>query len=245
MDEFYGGLPPVGHCDGTVRGLKEMGRKAGIDHFIVHSVATKPEQVKSINAFISEAVQSSGGMFTGLGAMHPLSQTLEEDFAHLLELGLKGVKIHPDFQKFHVDDEKAFRIYELCEKNNVPVLVHTGDYRYDYSNPERVVNVLKTFPHLKFIGAHLGGWSVWERAKALLWGYPNLYVDTSSSAYWLNAHQMIEMIRAYGAEHVMFGSDYPMWHADTELAILRRLGLTQEEYDQICLKTCADLYHIK
>ena len=167
VDHFYGGLPGCPH-DGTAETLLACGKAEGISHFIVHSVATRPEQVLSINRFISESVERAKGAFTGLGAIHPDADCLREDFEQLTALGLKGVKIHPDFQRFEADSPKAFRIYELCVEYDLPVLVHTGDYRFDYSNPERVVNVLKAFPELKFVGAHLGGWSVWDRALSLL-----------------------------------------------------------------------------
>lgn len=81
-----------------------------------------------------------------------------------MDLGLRGVKLHPDFQRFEADSEKAMHIFGLCEAAGLPVLVHTGDHRFDCSNPNRIVNVLRTFPKLKFVGAHFDGWSVWDDA---------------------------------------------------------------------------------
>ena len=129
VDHFYGGLPGCPH-DGTAETLLACGKAEGISHFIVHSVATRPEQVLSINRFIAESVERAKGAFTGLGAIHPDADCLREDFEQLTALGLKGVKIHPDFQRFEADSPKAFRIYELCVEYDLPVLVHTGDYRF-------------------------------------------------------------------------------------------------------------------
>ena len=84
--------------------------------------------------------------------------------AYRISLGLKGVKLHPDFQNFEADSPCAMSIFELCAEAGLPVLVHTGDYRFDYSNPNRIANVLRAFPKLKFVGAHFGGWSVWDEA---------------------------------------------------------------------------------
>jgi predicted TIM-barrel fold metal-dependent hydrolase len=244
IDRFYDGLPVGKVHDGTVGCLVRTGSTSGISHYIVHSVATTPHQVQSINEFIADSVKKSHGAFTGLGTLFPGSEALLEDFQHLRDLGLSGVKIHPDFQRFCVDSPEAFRVFELCESNDIPVLVHTGDFRYDYSNPDRVVNVLKAFPKLKFIGAHFGGWSVWEKARRLLPDFPNIMVDTSSSFFWLKKERAREMIRAFGPERVMFGTDYPMWPQEKEIIFLDRLGLEPDQYEKICWKNCAGLYHI-
>ena len=244
VDRFYDGLPAKPH-DGTADTLRVTGQAAGITRFVVHSVATTPAQVHSINRFIADTQRQARDTFIGLGAMHPDSETLEEDLRELVSLGLNGVKIHPDFQRFEADSEKACRLYELCEERGLPVLIHTGDSRYDYSNPERIVRVLRAFPRLKVIGAHFGGWSVWERAGKLLPGHPNLTVDTSSSFHWLSPEQALSLIRAFGADHVMFGTDYPMWPQQPELDFLNRLPLTEEEREQILWKTCAALYRLR
>ena len=243
IDRFYEILPPV-HFDGTVDTLKKTGKAFGISHFVVHSVATAPEQVENINRFIARTVEASPGMFTGLGTMHLLAESLEKDFEQLLALHLKGVKLHPDIQKFNADDKRAMRIYEMCEAKGLPVVVHTGDYRYDYSNPSRIVRILKAFPRLKFIGAHFGGWSVWEDALKALPDFPNIHVDTSSSFYWLSREKAMEIIRAYGSERVMFGTDYPMWPQKNEMESMKLLDLSSEERENIFWRSCSRLFAI-
>ena len=123
---------------------------------------------------IAAEVANAEGAFTGLGTLHPDSEQPEQDFRELAELGLRGVKLHPDFQQFEADSDRAMRIYELCAEAGLPVLVHTGDHRFDYSNPNRIAHVLRAFPNLKLIAAHLGGWSIWDEAVSLLPDYPNL-----------------------------------------------------------------------
>ena len=244
VDRFYDDRLSSEPHDGTVNTLIESGEACGISHFIVHSVATTPRQVSTINHFIADSVASSDGRVTGMGTMHLESSDLEADLNELTELGLSGVKLHPDIQEFCVDDPRAMKIFEMCEEKGLPVCVHTGDYRYDYSNPDRVIKVLKAFPDLKFIGAHFGGWSVWEKAAMVLPDYPNIIVDTSSSFEWLKPEKAREIIRAYGAERVMFGTDYPLWPQQPEIDYLLKLDLTDDEYQQIFWKTMSDLFKL-
>lgn len=231
--------------DGTVDSLLKIGETAGIDRFVVQSVATTPHQVQSINKFISEEVSAFPDKLIGLGTMHPESDDLKGDLEHLKELGLHGVKLHADIQKFRIDDPRCFKIYELCEKENMPILMHTGDHRFDYSNPDRLLPVLNTFKNLTVIGAHLGGWSVWDEAVEKLSGYKNFYVDSSSSLYELPVERATEIIRTYGVEKVLFGSDFPVFSPDIELNRFMALPLTDDERLMILSENVLKLYNIK
>ena len=241
IDQFYEHLPFEPY-DGTTGTLYRIGRKAGISHFLVHSVATVPHQSSSINRFIASEVGRSDGAFTGLGTLHPDSEHPEQDFSELVSLGLKGVKLHPDFQRFEADSDKAMRIYELCEEAGFPVLVHTGDHRFDYSNPNRIVNVLRTFPKLKFVGAHFGGWSVWDDAVRTLSGFDNITVDTSSTFYALGREEGKKLIMAWGADRIMFGTDYPMWNPQPEIDCLLAMNLPEDAYRRIFWDNAARLF---
>ena len=244
VEDFYPELPRGDQPDGTVKTLLALGREAGVSRFVVHSVATLPHHVRSINRFIASSESMSGGRFFGLGTLHPDSEALDADFDELLALGLHGVKLHPDIQKYRVDDPRIMRVFERCEALGLPVLVHTGDYRYDNSNPDRVANVLRAFPRLKFIGAHFGGWSVWEEAAAKLADFGNLTVDSSSSLFWLSRERARALVDAYGDERILFGTDYPMWRHRPEIERMLSLGLTDEQYSLIFSGNAARVYGI-
>ncbi len=229
-DNFYGGKSV---CKGTVSDLLQKGKEAGIDRFVVQSVATTPKQVKSINEFIANQVQNSDGVLIGLGTLHPDSSDIKGDIEHLLELGLLGVKLHPDIQAFKIDDYRCLKIYELCEQMNLPILMHTGDNRYDYSNPNRLLPILKIYTSLKVIGAHLGGWSIWEEAVEKYREIPNFYVDCSSSFPYLLPETATKIIKKYGADKVLFGTDYPMWSPKAELEYFSKLSLDENEIRSI------------
>ena len=218
---------------GTVDDLIKRGTDAGVDHFIVQSVATTPRQVASINNFIAEEVAKNPEKLTGLGTLHPDSADIKGDIEHLLNLGLKGVKLHPDIQAFKIDDYRCLKIYELCEEKGLPVLMHTGDNRYDYSNPNRLIPVLDIYKNLTVIGAHLGGWSIWNEACEVYKDYPNFYVDCSSSFNYIKKEDAKRIIRTYGADKVLFATDYPMWSPSKELEYFLSLGLDEQEIKSI------------
>lgn len=230
--------------DGKVSTLLSHGRAAGIDHFIVQSVATTPKQVSSINRFIASAVAESEGRFTGLGTLHPDSEDISGDVEELISLGLRGVKLHPDIQRFKIDDYRMLKIYELCE-GRLPILMHTGDHRYDYSNPNRLMPVLDIYKNLTVIGAHFGGWSIWEDATEKLAGYKNLFVDCSSSLYAVAPERATELIRAYGTDRVLFGTDYPLWTPEEEVERFMRLELTDAEREDILSNNASRLFGIE
>ena len=229
--------------DGKLETLVKENQKYGITHSLIFSVATKPSQTQSINQFIADNVMQAPSRFTGLGTLHPDSQDLKGDVEHILELGLKGVKLHPDVQGIKIDDDRCMKIYELCQ-GKLPVLMHTGDSRYDFSNPNHLVPVLKALPKLTVIGAHFGGYSVWDDAEKTLSGYQNLYVDCSSALAFMTPEKGRELVRFYGADHVVFGTDFPMWNIKDELQRFEMLGLTEEEKNKIYYQNACTLFGI-
>ncbi len=238
-DQFYG---THAACNGTTAGLKEILADGRIDRFLVHSVATTPKQVRSINDFISAEVSSHPDIFFGFGTMHPDSEDLKGDFEHLLEIGLKGVKLHPDIQAFKLDDYRCLKIFELCERAGIPTLIHTGDYRYDFSNPNRLLPILDIYENLTVIGAHLGGWSVWEEAFEKLSHKSNLYVDCSSTFPFYDKQKARELICRWGFDRVLFGSDYPMWNPISELDTFLSLDLGEEANRKILGENAKKLF---
>lgn len=236
--KFYG-MPPG--LDGTVSTLLSEGKKAGIEKFVVQSVATTPKQVSSINHFIAGAVAESGGAFVGLGTLHPDSSDIEADVKEIIALGLGGVKLHPDIQGFKIDDWRMLKIYEECE-GRLPILMHTGDSRYDNSNPNRLLPILEIYTNLTVIGAHLGGYSLWDEAVEKLAGHKNLYVDCSSSLFALPPEKARSIILRYGEDRVLFGTDYPLWTPKKELERYFALGFDRDINEKILYKNAARLF---
>ena len=222
--------------------LLESGKKIGVSRYLVCSTATTQHQISAINNFIAGECLLHPE-FYGFGTTHADSDNVAADVEQIISLGLHGVKLHPDFQKFNADSPEAYKIYEAIE-GVLPVLIHCGDNRYDYSDPRRIAKVHKDFPKLKLMAAHLGGYQQWEDAVKLLKGDDTLKFDVSSSLAFLTPERAAEIIHKYGSENCFFGSDFPMWDHEDELERFLALGLTEEENRMILSENFKDFLSI-
>lgn len=218
------------NTSGTSEHLIEGGKKIGVTNYLVCSTATIPSQVVSINNFILEQCKLHPE-FIGLGTIHPDYENVEEEIQRCIDNGLRGIKIHPDFQKFYIDEDKAYKIYEACA-GRIPILIHMGDSRFDYSRPSRLESVVKRYPKLTAFAAHLGGYERWEEAATCLY-YDNIMFDTSSSLEFISPEFARDIIHGFGVDKVFFGTDFPMWSHITELGRFMNLKLSDSENKKI------------
>lgn len=228
---------------GTVDELLRAQTEAGISLSCIHSVAVTPHTIASINRFISSSVQAHPDRLCGFAAIHPDAPDLPALVEEVREAGLKGFKIHPDMQRFALDDPKAMDMFAAIE-GKLPIIIHTGDNRFEYSRPWQMKKVLEAFPNLVCICAHLGGWSEWAEASNILSAYENAYVDTSSSLYALEKEEAAAIIRHYSRERVLFGTDFPMWNPAEEMERFLSLGLTDDEKEKILRRNAEDLLRL-
>ena len=220
---------------GTPDDLLEIVGPSPITRCIVHSVATTAKSVPSINSFLAEQGRLHPE-FIAFGTMHHDFPDKEAEVERALSLGIRGFKLHPDTQEVNMDDPRLMEFYEIIA-GRVPVIMHTDDYRYDYSNPSRLVNILNTFPDLVVNAAHLAGWSIYDVGYDIMHASPlndeRLFVDVSSAFAWIGRRHMRELIRKWGVDRVLFGSDYPMWDPVYELNELMCCDLTDDELEKI------------
>lgn len=232
------------HMDscGMSRRLIDGGNAIGVSKYLVCSTATVPHQVRSINEFIAEEC-AANPEFYGFGTTHPKSDDIEGDIEQIIELGLHGVKLHPDFQAFDADSAEAFRIYEMIE-GRLPMLIHCGDPRYDWSAPSRIRKIAENFPNLKIQAAHLGGYQRWDEAQEFLTGFDNVAVDICSSLAFMSPEKAAERIRGFGVEKCFFGCDFPMWNHESELELFLRIGFSEEENRMILAENFRNFYNL-
>jgi predicted TIM-barrel fold metal-dependent hydrolase len=209
---------------GTLDDLKASAKDGGVEYLLVHAVATKPSQVEDVNTWIGSHI--SPKVF-GFGTIHPRYRNIKGELERIRQLGLKGIKLHPDFQAFYANDPSMDIIYQNI-RGVMPVLIHAGDENNDYSSPRRIADVVDRYPGLTVIAAHLGGYSQWDESEKYLIG-KDLYIDTSSSLMTLPPERAADIIRRHGVEKVLFGTDYPLTRHREELERFYALGLEDWE----------------
>ena len=231
--DFYQ-IPGSIEMDGTVEMLMERGAQAGISRYVVLPVSNTPNRVRSINNFILEQVHAND-RFIGFGTVHADMEGLSEEVEWIMQQGLKGIKMHPDSQRFAIDDPRLFPLYDAVQ-DKIPVILHMGDQRYNYSHPVRLRKVLNMFPHLDVIAAHFGGYSMQHTARELLWDTDCVF-DLSSSMMFMEDGTPERYIQSYGAERIAYGTDYPLWDPIQEVERFKRLRLSSNQFEQIAHKT--------
>lgn len=219
--------------NGTPAMLVENGSRFNVKTFLVHSTATKVEQVTHINDFILAQLRIYP-CFVGFGTLHygMSGEEILKETERIASSGISGVKLHPDCQHFIIDDPIMDNIYSACRDHGLPILIHTGDRRYTNSRPERLAATARRFPNLKFIAAHFGGYSCWDSVKCYE-GCDNVWFDTSSSLFKLPAEQAMELIEFFGPERYFFGTDYPLFGYEKEIARFFALPLDDEKQKSI------------
>lgn len=238
IGSFYG-LDMGGQ--GTADNLLQT-RQDGINKFVIHSAAVTASQVEVVNNFIA-AQCAIYPEFYGYGTMHIDYPDPRAELERMLALGLRGVKLHPDMQRFAMDDPGMWDFYAALEERKIPILFHCGDYRYNWSHPARLCRVMDVFPKLIVVAAHFGGWSMCDLALEYLRDR-SCYLDTSSTFSFTGTQRGKELIRAYGAERILFGSDFPMGVASKERDIILSMGLTNEELELIFHKNAESILHL-
>lgn len=229
---------PISHS-GESADLLASGARIGVDRYVVHSTATRADQVASINDFLVSECRAHPE-FIGFGTLHKDYPDLRGELERMMAQGLRGIKLHPDFQKFQADDPAVFPLYALARELGLPILIHAGDRRYDYSGPLRLSRVLDAFPGLVLIAAHFGGYTEWDRTMDHLVGR-DLFFDTSSTLWKLDPASARAIIDRHGVGRMLFGSDYPMWDHAEEMERLESLKLSSGEREAILWENGAAL----
>lgn len=241
------GLQP--YTDGTVSGLRRSMREAGVSLSVVQPVATRPQQVRTINTWAAEqdAIRRSSRQPEQLlffGTMHPDLADWREEIGRIKRDGLLGIKFHPDYQGFFVDEDRMWPFYEALFQEGLIILFHAGSDAGlpppVHCAPERLARVLDQFPGGRIVAAHMGGYRCWEGVARHLAG-KELYFDTSFSFAGLGAAGMARLIRAHGPEKVLFGTDSP-WTSQLEsLAGIRGLDLPPDGKERILCQNAGSL----
>ena len=233
------------YTDGTVGGLKRLLAEDKIDKAVFLPIATKPSQQEIINN-LSASLNSDD--FICFGSVHPDSPDALNELERIKALGLKGVKFHPDYQEFFVEDEKMLPIYKKCEELGLIVVFHAG---YDPLSPDLIhclpqpsAQIAKRFPNLKIVLAHLGGMYRFEDVYNYVAGLPNVWLDTAFLASRISDEMLEKIIRKHGADKVLLASDAPWQRPADAVEQIQNLPLSDTQKEWIFHKSAEHLLNL-
>lgn len=232
--------------NGIESGLRKSMKEAGIDYSLLLPVATSAKQVDTINevaARTNDAAKETG--ILSFGGIHPDTENYKEVLHRVKSYGLKGLKLHPDYQETFFNDIRYKRIVEEATSLDLYLVIHAGvDIGLPepvHCTPDHVVEVVRDTESDHLILAHMGGWRLWDEVQAKLLELP-VYFDTSFSGDYLKTdgvegmltkEAFTNLVRAMGTDRVLFGTDSP-WSGQKEaVQWLRDTTLTEEEKQQI------------
>ena len=229
--------------DGTVSGLSAAMQTSGIELSLISRITTKKENVASVNQWL---IDSACPGIRPLATVHPDLPVASNDLLDLRDRGFLGIKLHPDYQGFFVDDKRMYPFYEAAQATQMPVLFHAGLDRGlpppVHALPPGLLTVHRDFPGLIMIAAHMGGEDNYEETEALLLG-ESIYIDTAF-VLRLMPHELLKrFFRKHGVERILFGSDSPFTDQPMEFEYLMELPfLTSSEKDKIAGENAAALF---
>ena len=228
------------YSDGTASGLAKSAKTIGTDVSLVLPVVTKPSQFRSINEFAKRIdcgeFDQGGVRLRSFGGIHPDSENVIEEVKTIKALGLKGIKLHPDYQGAFIDEDKNLRIIDAAAEAGLFVSVHAGlDLGFPnetHCTPKRAKRMLSLTGAKNVILAHMGGFSMWEEVEDVLVG-EDVFFDTGVVAKYMDKGLAKRIVRAHGADKLLFATDSPWASYEDSYAFVRSLELSKEEEKKI------------
>ncbi len=219
--------------DGRLSSLLKSMDIAGIEKSVVCPIATKPKQFEGI---FSWCQQIRSERIIPFPSIHPDDPLCLERIQLIKNEGFKGIKMHPYYQDYVIDDPKLSNIYKIANELGLIVVVHTGhDIAFEFddrTSPERVAAIYRDFPDLKFIATHFGGWAVWDEVEKYLIGKP-IYMEISFSLTYLEKVQARRMLINHPPKYLLFGTDSPWQDQKLTIQLLKEMELPAETEDLI------------
>ncbi len=230
--EGHYSITPVG--PGLTDDLIARMLRAGIEKSIVLTAATAPAQVVPANNWALHIKETYEELIP-FGTVHPGFDRMEAELDRLERHGVKGLKFHPDFQGFRMDDENLYNIMEMIQDRFI-CLFHVGDTLPPDENPScprKLAALRKAFPKPVIIAAHMGGYQHWSESLEHL-SNTDVYVDSSSVTDFVDDATLNTLFQRFGTERILFGSDYPLFDPTQEINTLKkRLTISDSEIEKI------------
>ena len=224
--------------DGTIANLLEREQQAGLEKCVVLCAATAPAQVIPANNYAISLQKEHPEQVIAFGTVHPAYENWEKELGRIKAAGIRGIKLHPDFQSFWLDDPRLLPIFEAAQKDFV-FEIHIGDRTTPDKNPScpyKLASIMSQFPDMRVIAAHFGGYRMWSHALEVFSGstFENLWFDTSSTTPFATPELAHRLLNSFPRERILFGTDWPLYDPVEELQRLQTLGgLSDSEMEVI------------
>lgn len=242
LDKSVEGKAVIG---ATLSALKKSMAENGIDYSVTLPIATNARQFDNINNYAREVNNIDG--IIAFGSLHPMQSDWESALCRIKESGLKGIKLHPEYQQFFIDSRESLRILKKCEELDLITVVHAGkDVGYAppyHCMPQRLKNVLEYVKGDKIVAGHLGGWKAWDDVEKYLVGTP-LYFDTAYTVDYIDREQFLRIIKNHGSKKILHATDSPWEKQGHAAEIIRSLPISESEKDDIFYKNAKKLLKI-
>ena len=233
--------------DGTLRGLLADMEKNQVDLSVIMPVVTKPGQFESINTYAKSINEMYNGKVLSFGGIHPDCENYKEKLETIKQLGLPGIKIHPDYQGVMIDDVRYMNIIEYANELDLMILTHAGiDIGLPepvHCPPDKMRKVIDKLQPKKLIVAHYGGWKQWEQVSEYLAG-EQVYLDTAFTADYIAQELFMKILNKHDKTKVLFATDSPWSAAQKGIDYINALPLTTEEKEAILGENAKKLLEI-
>ena len=234
--------------NGTLEGLLASMERTGVDMSVIMPVATKPSQMESINAYAKEICDMYPGKLISFGGIHPDCEDYKSELNHIKELGLKGIKIHPDYQRVIIDDVRFMNIIEYASELGLVILTHAGiDIGLPepvHCPPQKMRKVIDKIKPEKMIVAHYGGWKQWQEVYEYLAG-ENVYLDTAFTFDYIEKEMFLKILQKHGEDKILFATDSPWSHATRDIQAVNNMPLADSIKQKIFSENAKKLLQIK
>lgn len=239
------------YTDGTVKGMIDALDRANADIAIALPVLTKPTQFESVlNFAISVNDEYSNGKrkLISFAGMHPDCDDIDTKMAQIKNSGIKGIKIHPDYQATFFDDQRYIDIINFAKKYDLIVVTHSGVDDGYAGHPvrctvDRILNVLEKTNYSKLVLAHFGAHRLWEDVLEKLAG-KNVYFDTAFTFNDIDEKLFKDIVAKHGADKILFATDCPWGEIKDDYKILSSYNLDESVFDKITYKNARKLLNL-
>lgn len=234
--------------NGTLQGLLDSMERDGVDISVIQPVVTKPSQFHTVNTFAASLNKQYADKLISFGGIHPECEDYKKELDFIKELGLPGIKLHPDYQRVMFDDEKYLRIVEYADYLDLIILTHAGiDIGLPdpvHCTPDRIRHVIDILHPKKLVAAHYGGWRQWDMVYDLLAGQ-DIYLDLSFSLQYMEEETFHKILEKHGHKKILFATDSPWAGQKEQVDLFLALGLPADVQADILYKNAKKLLNME